>query len=53
MIPFPDKKYSVIYADPPWNYNDKCQAGERGAAFKYPTMNIGYEELGVVLTKNQ
>lgn len=20
MIPFPDKKYSVIYADPPWNY---------------------------------
>ena len=20
MIPFPEKKYSVIYADPPWNY---------------------------------
>lgn len=20
MIPFPKKKYSVIYADPPWNY---------------------------------
>ena len=20
MIPFPDKKYSVIYADPPWSY---------------------------------
>ncbi len=20
MIPFPDKKYSVIYADPPWNH---------------------------------
>lgn len=20
MIPFPKKKYSVIYADPPWSY---------------------------------
>lgn len=20
MIPFPNKKYSVIYADPPWSY---------------------------------
>lgn len=23
MIPFPNKKYSVIYADPPWSYQDK------------------------------
>lgn len=23
MIPFPDKKYSVICADPPWQYQDK------------------------------
>lgn len=22
-IPFPNKKYSVIYADPPWSYSDK------------------------------
>lgn len=21
MIPFPDKKYQIIYADPPWKYN--------------------------------
>ena len=21
MIPFPDKKYQIIYADPPWNFN--------------------------------
>jgi N6-adenosine-specific RNA methylase IME4 len=21
MIPFPDKKYKIIYADPPWSYN--------------------------------
>lgn len=26
MIPFPNKKYQIIYADPPWNYNDQgCQ----------------------------
>lgn len=23
MIPFPNKKYSVIYADPPWKYQDE------------------------------
>jgi len=37
QIPFPDKKYSIIYADPPWSYQDKASAGERGVSFKYPT----------------
>lgn len=37
---FPDKKYSVIYADPPWTYRDKCHAGERGAGYKYPLMTF-------------
>ena len=37
MIPFPDKKYQIIYADPPWSYKDKARAGQRGASFKYPT----------------
>jgi len=23
MIPFPDKKYNIIYADPPWSYKGK------------------------------
>ena len=23
MLPFPNKKYAVIYADPPWSYGDK------------------------------
>jgi len=23
MIPFPDKKYQIIYADPPWEYKNK------------------------------
>lgn len=32
------KKYSVIYADPPWTYKDKCTAGERGTFYKYKTM---------------
>lgn len=33
-------KYSLIYADPPWTYNDKCADGKRGAGFKYPTMRV-------------
>lgn len=27
MIPFPDRKYNIIYADPPWSYNDKSCIG--------------------------
>ena len=30
MIPFPDKKYSIIYADPPWSYQNR---GTRAAAY--------------------
>jgi len=37
--PFPNKKYNIIYADPPWSYKDKAKAGNRGAAFKYPTQS--------------
>ena len=37
QIPFPNKKYQIIYADPPWSYRDKALAGNRGAGFKYPT----------------
>ncbi len=41
MIPFPDKKYNVIYVDPPWGYQNKAT---RAAADKhYGTMTI--EEL--------
>ena len=40
MIPFPNKEYNIILADPAWQYKDKCNAGERGAAFKYPVMSI-------------
>jgi len=27
MIPFPDSKYQIIYADPPWNFNFKNRKG--------------------------
>lgn len=40
MIPFPDKKYKIIYADPPWFYDDKALAGNRGAGCKYDLMTI-------------
>ena len=32
--------YSIILADPPWSYKDKCNSGQRGVEFKYPTMTI-------------
>lgn len=34
------KKYSLIYADPPWMYRDKCHSGQRGAGYKYPCMGL-------------
>lgn len=37
---FPAKKYNIIYADPPWTYNDKCHSGERGAGYKYSLMTV-------------
>ena len=35
-----DKKYDVIYADPPWSYRDKALAGDRGAGCKYDVMSL-------------
>lgn len=32
--------YDLLYCDPPWSYNDKAQAGNRGAEFKYPCMSL-------------
>lgn len=42
MIEFPDKKYDIIYADPPWQYRQKGGPnGKRGMAeAHYPTMNM-------------
>ena len=40
--PFPDKKYKIIYADPPWSYKDKALAGNRGACCKYQTQEYSW-----------
>lgn len=40
MIPFPTGKFKIIYADPPWQYRDKANAGARGASHKYPVMSL-------------
>ena len=34
IIPFPDKKYNIVYADPPWQYNESWGNGQVG----YDTM---------------
>lgn len=39
MIPFPNRKYSIIYADPPWEYKESG-SGNRVVSSKYSTMNI-------------
>lgn len=33
-------KSTILYADPPWTYNDKALSGDRGVECKYPTMDI-------------
>lgn len=42
MKGFPNKKYQIIYADPPWSYRNKKTGGsmKSGSAVKYPTMSI-------------
>jgi N6-adenosine-specific RNA methylase IME4 len=42
VIPFPNRKYQVIVADPPWQYKNKKTGGsmKSGSAAKYPTMAL-------------
>lgn len=37
-LPFPEGKYGIIYADPPWCYNNRSTRG--AAEDHYPTMSI-------------
>ena len=37
MIKFPDKKYNIIYADPPWKYKESWGNGSN--EHTYPTMS--------------
>lgn len=39
FAPFPGSGYSLIYADPPWAYRDKANAGKRGACHKYGVLS--------------
>lgn len=42
-VSLPDAKYRVLYADPPWSYNDKADAGAvqaGGVERHYPSMSI-------------
>ena len=42
-VKFPDGKYRVIYADPPWKYKDGCESGSIQSLpveSHYPTMTI-------------
>jgi N6-adenosine-specific RNA methylase IME4 len=40
MIPFPNKKYKIIYADPPWCYKDKSKSHGGGAESHYQCMDL-------------
>jgi N6-adenosine-specific RNA methylase IME4 len=43
VIPFPDKKYNIIYADPPWSYENKASEG---------AVNDQYDTLTITAIKN-
>ena len=35
-------KYNIIYADPPWSYEDKALTGSRGSVCKYETQSLDW-----------
>ena len=41
-IPFPIKKYEIIYADPPWSYNDKMSNHSFSLDHEYETQDINW-----------
>jgi len=59
MIPFPDKKYDVIYTDPPWNYygdpNKMAAAGkhynlmDQEELFKLPVQDIMHKNSAMFM----
>ena len=40
MIPFPNKKYNIIYSDPAWHYQTWGEGGNRNVTSKYKTMSM-------------
>lgn len=44
-----DKKYNIIYADPPWSYNDKMHGHSFSLEHEYQTVaNLGKWTMGNV-----
>ena len=41
-LPFPDKKYPIIYAYPPWSYNDKMSGHSFSLDHEYETQTIDW-----------
>lgn len=39
QYPFPNKKYQIIYADPPWSYNDKMSGHSFSLDHEYKTQS--------------
>jgi N6-adenosine-specific RNA methylase IME4 len=39
-IEFPDKKYQIIYADPPWTYDNMKDKNPDMGGITYPTMSL-------------
>lgn len=44
IIPFPDKQYRIIYADPPWSYNDKMSGHSFSLDHEYGTQPLNWIE---------
>lgn len=50
MTALPDKRYKIIYADPPWNYENWGEGAQRNVQEKYPTMTV--EDICAIPVKN-
>ncbi len=35
-----DQRFQIVLADPPWSYNDKAHAGQRGVEYHYDSMEL-------------
>lgn len=49
QIPFPDKKYNVIYVDSPWEYNDKMAGREKTVTGLFGPETIRSDDHGMSL----
>ena len=51
QIPFPNKKYNIIYADPPWHFQNYNNAkAQTNPEYHYSTMSL--KEIGELPVKD-